>query len=195
MAEQKKQQAQGAAGASRQAGEQEEREGGLARRGGAMAMSPFESPFRRALAEMDWMFDQMQRSMFGTPWRTFGMDRFPELEIEDSEREFVIRAEIPGIDPRDVQVEEREGILTLRAEGREEAGEEGEEGGRTSRYASFYRQISLPADVDTERAQASSRHGVLTIRFPKTEEAESVRRIPVSVEPKEAAPRQAEKAA
>ena len=50
------------------------------------------------------------------------------------------------------------------------------------RYVSFYRQIPLPHDIDTEQSKASYRDGVLTVRFPKTRARSTAREIPVTTE-------------
>jgi hypothetical protein len=67
-------------------------------------------------------------------------------------------------------------------ESRDERAEGGEEGERYSSYASYFRRLTLPPDVDVDRAEASFKHGVLRIRLPKREAAAHVKRIPVSAE-------------
>jgi HSP20 family protein len=179
MAQKKDQQESGATRGGRDA----EREA-LTRRGSPLGeLSPWGgSPFRRALAEMDWMFDQMQRSFFGAPWAGSGermLERAPRLDMEDTGDAIVLRAEVPGLDPKDLQVDCREGVLTIRGESRHEEGER--DRGRYERsYSSYYRQIPLPPDVDVDEAQASCRNGVLTIRFRKGDEATNVKRIPIT---------------
>jgi len=140
------------------------------------------NPFRRMLAEMEWMFDQMQRSFFGDPWsggveRMF--ERAPRFDLEETSDAIMLRAEIPGVEPEDLHIEFRDGIVTLRGETRREEGQ-AERGGQTRSYASFYRQIALPSDADADHAQASYRHGLVTIRFPKTREQANVKRIPIT---------------
>lgn len=134
---------------------------------------------------IDWMFDRLQRDFFDEPFgfgramQPFGGrgERMPRLEVEEGDRELIVTAEMPGIDPNDIQIECQDDVLTLRGERREEQ-PQGAQGTRRS-YARFFRQISLPPDVDLEKASASTRNGIVTIRFPRTEEARNVRRIPI----------------
>lgn len=161
-------------------------------RRGTIAPWTGSSPFDRMMAEMDWMFDQMQRRFFGTPlldpmMRGRGergeFGRLPHFEFEDAGDAIVLNAEIPGVDPQDLQLECRDDVLTIRAESKEEKA--GEEGGRFRRYASFYRQVPLPPEADVDRAEASCKNGVLTVRFPKEAGADDVKRIPISGESRE----------
>ncbi len=139
------------------------------------------SPFGRIFPEFEWMLDRMgfDRLVDRMEGR-FG--RVPRLDMQDTEREIVLIAEMPGIDPKDVHVECRDNVLTLRGESRDERAEGGEEGERYSSYASYFRRLTLPPDVDVDRAEASFKHGVLRIRLPKREAAANVKRIPVSPE-------------
>ena len=90
-----------------------------------------------------------------------------------------LKAEMPGIDGRNASVVIEDDVLTISGEQREE---ETKDDARTERWISFYRQIPLPDDIDTEQAQASYRDGVLTVRFPKTRARSRAREIPVSTE-------------
>ena len=71
-------------------------------------------------------------------------------------------------------------MLTISGEQREE---ETKDDARAERRISFYREIPLPHDIDTEQARASYRDGVLTVRFPRTKARSKAREIPVSTEP------------
>jgi HSP20 family protein len=92
------------------------------------------------------------------------------MRVEDyvSEGEYVVRAELPGIDPeKDVDITVDDGVLTIRAERREEK----EEGGRSEfRYGSFTRSVSLPAGADQEDISATYRDGILEVHTPLKEE-------------------------
>jgi HSP20 family molecular chaperone IbpA len=75
-----------------------------------------------------------------------------------------LRAELPGIDPeKDVEITVDDGVLTVKAERREEK----KEGGRSEfRYGSFARSVTLPAGADEENVAASYRDGILEVRTP-----------------------------
>jgi HSP20 family protein len=90
-----------------------------------------------------------------------------------------LTAEMPGIEGPNVSVVLEDDVLTISGEQQEE--QEGKDA-RVARYVSFYRQIPLPDDIDTEQAEASYRDGVLTVRFPKTRARGSAREIPVTTQ-------------
>lgn len=103
------------------------------------------------------------------------------LDVQETDDAIIVRASLPGIRPEDISVELNQGILTIRAETREEREEsKGTWHIRERRVGSAYRAITLPAPVREDEAQATYEHGVLEIRIPKAEAAER-RRIPVQV--------------
>ena len=100
--------------------------------------------------------------------------RAPAVDIVDLDDAIEVRAELPGIDQGDIDVEISDGALTIRAEKREEK----EEGKKESHfylcerhYGSYQRTLRLPEGADLDKADASFSNGVLTVKFPKTEEA------------------------
>jgi HSP20 family protein len=88
------------------------------------------------------------------------------MRVEDyvAEGQYVVRAEVPGIDPeKDVDITVDNGVLTIKAERREEK----KEGGRSEfRYGSFTRSVTLPTGADEENVTASYRDGILEVRTP-----------------------------
>jgi HSP20 family molecular chaperone IbpA len=88
------------------------------------------------------------------------------MRVEDyvSEGQYVVRAELPGIDPeKDVEITVGDGVLTVKAERREEK----KGGGRSEfRYGSFTRSVTLPTGADEENVAASYRDGILEVRTP-----------------------------
>jgi HSP20 family protein len=88
------------------------------------------------------------------------------MRVEDyvSEGQYVVRAELPGIDPeKDVEITVDDGVLTVKAERREEK----KESGRSEfRYGSFTRSVTLPTGADEENVAASYRDGILEVRTP-----------------------------
>ena len=104
----------------------------------------------------------------------------PRLEVVEREGEYVVTAELPGLEEKDFQVEVHGNVLTLRGEKRSE--QTGEREGRhfTERvYGAFRRGIELPVEVQSEKASASFKNGVLAVTLPKAETAK-VRNIPVT---------------
>lgn len=175
MAEQGRRQGESRQDESAMAARPGERESGLARR--------FQDPF----AMFDWMFDRMQRDLFGPS--AFGgllaghgeagaVERVPRVEMREEGDTLVLMAELPGIEPNDAQIELEQDVLTIRGQSR---GREEREGRTMERSVSFFRQLRLPEGVDPERAEASYRNGMLTIRFPRAARA-GTRQIPISSE-------------
>ena len=104
----------------------------------------------------------------------------PRLEVVEREGEFVVTAELPGLEEKDFQVEVHGNVLTLRGEKRSE--QTGEREGRHFTecvYGEFRRGIELPVEVQSEKVSASFKNGMLAITLPKAETAK-VRNIPVT---------------
>lgn len=133
------------------------------------------SPFR----EMEDLFNQYGRA-FGRLTTSPGesreqgaaIDWRPAANISETEKEYIIRAELPEVEKKDVQVSVHDGVITIRGERRLERTDNKEKHHRIeSFYGAFARSFSLPADVDESRIAAESKDGVLTVRLPKTEAA------------------------
>jgi HSP20 family protein len=128
---------------------------------------------------------------FSAPAATFG----PTLhaDVAESDAEYWITAELPGVSLEDVKLAIEDDVLTLSVDKR--PGNEGE--GRNyhhveRRYGTFSRAFRLPRGIDADQVQATMKDGVLSIRLPKAEHARA-RKIPVRVgalPQAEAAPRQ-----
>ncbi|MCU0725424.1 MAG: Hsp20/alpha crystallin family protein [Planctomycetes bacterium] len=110
-----------------------------------------------------------------------GRGSFP-IDLAESDEEYLLTAEIPGIDPKAVEISVTGNTLTLKAEKRPEGEKQVKNVHRTERiYGAFQRMVSLPGDVDPAAVQASSKDGVLSIRLGKREEAKP-RTIEVKVQ-------------
>ena len=105
----------------------------------------------------------------------------PAVDIDDEEDKFVLRADLPGIDEKNLEVRVHEGTLLLAGK-RDQSEEEKTDSGcyRERRHGSFCRQFKLGANVDEAKVEASYKNGVLTVVLPKKEEAKP-RQIPVNV--------------
>jgi HSP20 family protein len=116
----------------------------------------------------------------------------PRIEVSETEKELHITAELPGIDPKDVEVTLADDVLTIRGQ-KQAQHEEGKERDfhLTERsYGTFARYLRLPFHADPQKIQASFKDGLLTLTVPKPEEAQQkVHRIDVGTE---APPSQAE---
>ncbi|CAM4085290.1 Nox16 [Mycobacterium basiliense] len=103
--------------------------------------------------------------------------RLMKLEDEIRDGRYVVRAEIPGVDPtNDIDITVRDGLLTIKAERREKK----EFNGRSEfSYGSFARTVSLPAGVDEDCIEAAYDNGILTVSVPVSEPKPAARRVRV----------------
>lgn len=103
----------------------------------------------------------------------------PSVDIKDEEDKFVISADIPGVDPKDIDVSMENGILTIKGERETEDKEESNGYRRVEcSYGSFYRRFSLPDTADADQIKAKGKDGVLEITVAKRE-ATKAKKIPV----------------
>jgi HSP20 family protein len=103
----------------------------------------------------------------------------PRVDIKEESGRFVIYADLPGIDPQDIEVQMDKGILSIKGERNSESTAETERFSRVERrYGSFHRRFALPDSADPEGVTADGRNGVLEIVIPKRAET-TPRRIQV----------------
>jgi HSP20 family protein len=133
-------------------------------------------PLRRMRQEFDRLFDQALGG-WPAPWEGIGDDQHWGLDVDESENDVVVRAEAPGFEPDDFDIQVRGDQLVLRAAHKAEA-EEPRRGYRECRRQELYRSVPLPPGIDADNIQATHRHGVLTVTLPKTEQSKG-RRITV----------------
>jgi HSP20 family protein len=102
----------------------------------------------------------------------------PPVDVYETPEEFLLVVEVPGVDPSSIDVSAAGNVLTLK--GVKETGDlpEPQVHVRERLFGAFHRQITLPNEVDFDRAQATIDHGVLKIRLPKRTAAKT-RTIPV----------------
>jgi HSP20 family protein len=131
----------------------------------------------RALRPFEEMFDQFLRRNWMRPWH-LDWPAFPELalpelkapkvDVLDREGEIVVKAEIPGVDKKDIDISVGEDSVTIKGETRKEEKEEKGDYYRCEiSRGSFSRTVALPAAVDGAKATASFKDGVLELTLPK----------------------------
>lgn len=107
-------------------------------------------------------------------------DWSPAVDIKEEKNKFVILADIPGVEPKDIDVTMEQGLLTIKGERKSESREEKENYKRVERnYGSFYRRFSLPDTADADTISAVSKDGVLEITVNK-KESEKPRKITIT---------------
>jgi HSP20 family protein len=97
-------------------------------------------------------------------------DWVPTVDIAEDEKEYLIKAEIPEVDKKDVKVTVQEGVLTVQGERKKETEEKGKRFHRIERaYGTFVRSFTLPEDAAEDKIQAEFKDGMLLVHLPKTE--------------------------
>ena len=98
------------------------------------------------------------------------MDWAPSADISETDKEYLIRAELPAVKKEDVQVTFDDGMITIKGERKQQKEDKNEKYHRMeSFYGSFERRFSLPENVNSEAIRCESKDGVLTVHIPKTE--------------------------
>jgi len=141
------------------------------------------SPMEAFRSELNRWLEDFEREFFGTwGWPTTLGTWVPPIDICENDKEVIVRAEVPGLRPEDLELSVSGNQLTISGEKRESS--ERRSGGvyqAECRYGRFCRFIELPSPVDSERVQAELSNGVLTVRLPKLKEAPG-RRIPIKAQ-------------
>jgi HSP20 family protein len=107
----------------------------------------------------------------------------PRVDLEESDQAITVKADLPGVDPKNVEVAIENGVLTVRGEKREEREERKNSYHRVERLTgSFYRAVPLPSGADAEKVSATSSNGVVTITIAKTAAAQP-KKIAVTPKP------------
>jgi HSP20 family protein len=109
-------------------------------------------------------------------------DWVPAVDIHEEDKHFVLHADIPGVDPKDIQVHMENGMLSISGERSHRSSEEREGYRRIERaHGTFLRRFTLPDTADAEKISATGKNGVLEIIIPKQEQTQP-RKITVSDE-------------
>lgn len=126
--------------------------------------------------EMDRVFEEFFRRS-GLPMR-WG----PVVDVVENADSVTVKAELPGIDPKDVDISVSGDTLTIKGEKKEEKEEKGKSFYRVERtYGSFCRSISLPTGVEADKAKADYKDGVLSVTLPKSEKVKA-KKIPIKTD-------------
>ena len=121
--------------------------------------------------EMSRLSRDMDR-LFGEVSTTQRAGVFPPLNIYDDGESLVVKAEVPGIDPADLEINATVNALTIKGERKRPSADDKASFHRRERsYGTFSRSVNLPQEINSEKVQASYKHGVLEIMLPKAEEA------------------------
>jgi HSP20 family protein len=116
--------------------------------------------------EVDRLFDRFWEGDF--PQLPALGEWAPALDVSETKDGITVRAEVPGMDPKDIELSLQEQVLTVKGEKKQEKEEKDEHYYRAERsYGAFARAIRLPAPVDSSKVTATFKNGVLTVALPK----------------------------
>lgn len=144
----------------------------MEKRGAARMLSPFEEMER--LLEEHWPRQWMRP--WSWEWPSWGKlaspfeGRMPRMDVIDRDEEVLVRAELPGVEKKDLDVSLTENTVTIKGSTRKEIKEEKGDYYRSEISAgSFSRTVSLPAEIDADKAKAEFKDGLLELTLPKIE--------------------------
>lgn len=138
-------------------------------------LNNIESVFDRYARSLGWPLNGDQELISKDDWT-------PRVDISETNKELVIKADIPDVKKEDVKVSIEEGVLTIQGEKKQEREESGKKYHRVERYyGSFSRSFTLPSYVNEEKIEATFKNGVLNLHIPKTE-AGSHKSIDIKIE-------------
>lgn len=129
--------------------------------------------FERMRRDMDRLWD----SFFEGGHRKRGEEAgewLPSLDVSETKNDLVVKAELPGMDPKEIDISLSEGVLTIKGERKQEKEEKEENYHLIERsYGSFTRSFRLPREVQSEKISTSYTDGGLKVTLPKSEEAKN----------------------
>lgn len=128
-------------------------------------------------SDMDTMFNRMLSGNFARwPRVALGsqdgrkVEWSPSADISETDKEYVIRAELPAVKKEDVHVTFEDGMISIKGERKQQKEDKNEKYHRVeSFYGTFERTFSLPDNVDSDAIRCESKDGILTVHIPKTE--------------------------
>ena len=137
------------------------------------------SVLRRFQDDINRLFEEGAGEYGGDGTRVATSQWAPAVDIKEEQDRFVLLADLPGVDPKDIEITMDRGVLTVKGERTAEERDERHGYRRVERvHGTFHRRFSLPDTVDAERISATGKNGVLEIVIPKQDEVQP-RRISV----------------
>ena len=132
-------------------------------------------PFREMMSLREAVDRLFEEAFFWprTDGWSMGVTSIP-VDMYETDKELVVKASVPGLDPKDIEITVTDDVLTIKGEVKEEKKVERESYHlRERRYGTFQRSIRLPVGVNADKAEATFENGVLTLTLPKVEEAQA----------------------
>lgn len=125
----------------------------------------------REMEELSNKLNQWFRPMLSRPFddgTTFG-DWMPAMDVEETDKEYVVKVDLPDMKKEDLKIGIVDGVLSLEGERKQEREEKGRKFHRLERsYGKFLRRLELPTDVEEQKVKADFRDGVVSVHLPKS---------------------------
>ena len=125
--------------------------------------------------ELEGMQARLNRMFSDRPFRRTDGDELsfaewaPAVDIQETDNEYVVKADLPEVKKEDVKVEFEDGVLTVEGERKQEKEEKGKKFHKVERaYGKFVRRFALPTEVDATKVSAEFKEGVLNVHLPKS---------------------------
>jgi HSP20 family protein len=130
--------------------------------------------------ELKHVFDRFMNNDEGDQSNVVTSQWTPRVDIKEEEKRFAILVDVPGVDPKDIEIHMEKGILSIKGERKAENAEASGKLTRVERsHGVFYRRFALPDSADADGIKATGKHGVLEISIPKKPET-TPRRINIA---------------
>ncbi|MBN1151038.1 Hsp20/alpha crystallin family protein [candidate division WOR-3 bacterium] len=129
--------------------------------------------------EMNRLFDDFFSGFESFPSMR-SQDFFPTINLKEDNANFTVTAELPGMDEKDIEITISENTLQISGEKKDETQSEKANYHYIERKSGYFKRvIGLPADVQSDRAEAFFKNGVLEIKLPKSEKPENIKKIAI----------------
>ncbi len=129
-------------------------------------------PFREleeVSGRLNRLFNQPLARRMADDEGTLFADWAPAVDVQETDGEYLIKADLPEVKKEDVTVEIQDGMLSVRGERRQEKEEKGKKFHRVERaYGRFERRLAVPQEVDAQKVAAEFKDGVLKVHLPKS---------------------------
>jgi HSP20 family protein len=132
----------------------------------------------RPLWDIERWFEEMEPE----EWFGFPAIRTPRMDIYEENDKVVAEVELPGVDPENIEVEVKDNVLKVQAKGKEVKEEKGKGYYKREMGARYFkRTVTLPTEVDEDKAEAEYEGGILKVTIPKAKPKEVKKKIKIKV--------------
>jgi HSP20 family protein len=137
-----------------------------------MQLTPWRRPYRGDITRFNREMDSLWNRFFGEahPFPGTEGEWLPSMDVAETDGEVTVRAELPGLEAKDIDLDISGDVLSIRGEKKGKEEQKGENYyTRESYYGSFQRSVRLPSEVQSDKVEAKFKNGVLDIKLPKAE--------------------------